>query len=146
MQKTPSLFKLLTTDYMAFMSVVFPMISWGIYVYFLLSKKGELPDSSLPIVFGAITVIALIVLIWRITLINSVFAEGIEVNGTIKRIYFYRDRGRVLFDYTFMGEKIDAGSMVMRNKRTIVLQPGMQVVVVVDQNHPKRALIRDLYL
>lgn len=146
MQRTPSLFKLLTTDYMAFMSVVFPVISWGIYLYFLISRKGALPDSSLPIVFGAITVIALGVLVWRIMLINSVFAEGIEVNGTIKHTYFYRDRGRVLFDYTFMGEKNDAGSMVMRNKRTVALQPGMQVVVIVDQNHPKRALIRELYV
>jgi hypothetical protein len=146
LNKQPAFFRLILTDYMAFMSVIFPVVSWGLYLYFLLSKRESLPDSSLPIVFGVISIIALFILIWRIVLINNVFAEGLEVNGTLSRVYFYRDRGRILFTFTYMGEIIHTGIMVMKNKRTKNLQPGMEMIVMVDQNHPTRAFIRDLYL
>jgi hypothetical protein len=146
MNRQPSLLKIILVDYLSFISVMVPLVTWAFYLYLLFSKREDVSGSVYLAIFGAITVAALICLVWRIALINSTFAEGMEVPATITRIFFYRDRGSIYFNYTFMGEQVKCRNSVMKWKKTRELESGMEIIVMVEQNHPKRAIIRDLYL
>ena len=146
MNKQPSLFKIIMIDYMAFVGAIVPVSLWGLYLFLLLTKREDLSNLSIPIIFGAITVLALILLVWRVILINNVFTDGIEANATISRIFFFRDRGKIECIYPYLGEKYISSNRVLKFKFTKALKSGMEVVVVVDRNNPKRAFIRDLYL
>ena len=94
----------------------------------------------------AITVVGAFVLIGRYGQILSVFTQGMEATGTISRVYFFRDRGRIEYVYGWYEEKYTSGVAVAKTKRTRVLEQGQNVTLVVDSDRPRRAFIRDLYL
>lgn len=145
MNRQPSRIKIITIDYAAFLSALFPPISWGFYLILRLMGEPMAQAPFLPAIFGVITVLGIGVLAWRIQLINTVFTDGIEASATISRISFFRDRGRVDYYYLYQNQKYSSGAAVMKVKRTRDLNIGDQVIVVVDRNQPKRAFIRDLY-
>jgi hypothetical protein len=147
MDKKPSIKKIIIVDYAAFMAFLFPIIMWGMYIVLSVLNKEPIPTKfSLPIIFGIITLGAIIVLIWRIQLINNVFSDGIESMATMDKVFFYRDRGRLDYIYVYMGEKFRSSNAVQKCKYTRGIEIGSQMVVMVDRNHPKRAFIRDLYM
>lgn len=146
MNKQPSLLKIITIDYVAFLGWLFPAILWGMYIGLIILGNVKMNDIVLPIIFATITVIALAVLVWRIQIFNTVFSDGIETIATISNVSFFRDRGRVDYVYTYQGQKHVSGNAIHKVKETIALNIGEQVVLVVDRNNPKRAFIRNLYM
>jgi hypothetical protein len=144
-RKSPSLVRLIDTDYIALGAVLVPLVMWCMYAVLLLTGSGQAPGGIF-FIAAAITVIAALVLLWRYRTIAGVFADGIEVPATIHNAAFFRDRGRLEYVYTIQGEKYLGGVAVHKNRRTAALRPGEQVVVLVDPDHPKRAFIRDLYV
>lgn len=146
MNKQPSLFKIIMVDYMAFVGAIAPVSLWGVYIFLLLTKREDISNLTIPIIFGVLTVLGLILLVWRIILINNIFTDGIEANAAISRVFFFRDRGKIECVYSYLGEKYVSSNKVMKFKFTTTLRSGMEVVVMVDRNKPKRAFIRDLYL
>lgn len=146
MNQQPSFFKIILTDYAAFMSVMVPVFSWAFYLYLLWSGREGVSTSVYPFLFGAFTLIAVACLIWRVLLINSVFADGIEVSAMISKVYFYRDRGRIFFNYTYMGNQYKGSNSVMKWRRTKAMEAGMAMTAIVDSNHPNRAYLRDLFV
>lgn len=145
-RKSPSLIRLIDTDYIALVAVLAPLVMWGLYAVLLLTRSGQAPDMILVAIAAAITVLAVVVFLWRYRTIAGVFADGIEVSATIHNAAFFRDRGRLEYVYTVQGEKYLGSAAVHKNRRTAALRPGQQVVVLVDPDHPKRAFIRDLYV
>ena len=83
--------------------------------------------------------------IWRIRTVQKIFSNGIEVTGQIKDIFFHRDRGTVQYAYTYQGQEILSGNAIMKTGQTKKLRPGDQLVLLINPDQPKRALIRDLY-
>lgn len=146
MNKQPSLLKIITIDYVAFLGWLFPAILWGMYIGLIILGNVKMNDIVLPIIFATITVIALAVLVWRVQIFNTVFSDGIETIATISNVSFFRDRGRVDYVYTYQGQKHASGNAIHKVKETIALNIGEQVVLVVDRNNPKRAFIRNLYM
>lgn len=146
MDKQPSLIKILTVDYLAFMAVIMPVVFWGVYLFMLFTDRANPSDLVLPVIFGAVTLVALIVLAWRITLINGIFRDGFEVPATIVGIFFYRDRGRITFTYTYQGQQLKGGNAVHKVRSTQMLAKGDEVTVLLDRSHPRRAFIRDLFI
>lgn len=146
MHRQPALIKILTTDYAAAAGALFPVVSWLMYLAFIIFGEASPSDLMLPAIFGAITVVALGVLFWRIRLFNTIFSDGVEVRATISNVFFFRDRGRVDYIYTHNGQKYTSGNAVMKTKRTKALQVGDEVIVMIDSSNPKRAYLRDLYL
>ncbi len=146
MDRKPSLFKILFTDAIAFISILFVVVSWLLYLYLFVLQGQDASISSLPVIFGLITLLAIMLITWRVSAINSIFARGVEINATISRVFFYRNRGRVDCVYFYLGEQFSSTCRVMKNRDTRELEPGMGVVVLVDPDHPDRALIRDLFL
>lgn len=146
MNKQPSLLKIVTIDYAALLGWLFPVVMWGIYIVLIVLDNVKTNDFTLPIIFAAITVVALAVLVWRIQVFNTVFSDGVETTATINNVSFFRDRGRVDYVYTHQGQKYASGNAIHKVKQTLALKVGEQVVLMVDRNNPKRAFIRDLYM
>jgi hypothetical protein len=145
MNKQPSLIKILTIDYAAFLGWLVPVAMWGLYIGLVIFENVESDDFTLPMIFAAITIVALVVLVWRIQVFNTVFNDGIEATATISNVSFFRDRGRVDYVYTHQGQKYAGGNAILKVRQTRALQVGEQVIVVIDRNNPRRAFIRDLY-
>ncbi|MEM7332446.1 MAG: DUF3592 domain-containing protein [Chloroflexota bacterium] len=158
MQQTnkPSVSGIIQGDYLAMLSVMFPIVIWGMYiaiVYF-----GFLPDSrgSDPInpngspfffYFGIIMVVVGIPLLtWRVKSIQDIFDRGIEVEGQITNIRFYRGRGRVEYAYEYVDKAYRGGNAIRRTRVASQLKVGDQVIIVIDRANPQKAVVRDLYL
>ena len=146
MNRQPSLLKIITIDYIAFLGWLFPVVMWGIYIALIVLGNIKANDFTLPIIFAVISVVALAILMWRIQVFNTVFSDGIETTATINNVSFFRDRGRVDYVHTYQGQKYVSGNAIHKVKQTLALKVGEQVVLMVDRNNPKRAFIRDLYM
>jgi hypothetical protein len=96
--------------------------------------------------FAGGLVIGIPLAIWRLRTIQQLFASGVEVTGQIKDIFFHRDRGTVQYSYTYLGQAFLSGNAIMKTRQTQKLQPGDQIILLINPEQPKRALIRDLYV
>ena len=146
MNRQPSIKKILMIDYSTFIGWLFPAILWAGYSISEFVGKSQSEDSTFLLISTPISIIGLVVVIWRIQMILSVFNERFEVTATISNFTFYRDRARVSYIYTFQGKKYVGSNVIHKTRRTDFLNIGDQTFVMVDRNHPKRAFIRDLYL
>jgi hypothetical protein len=146
MIKQPSLFKIMTIDYIALTAFLFPVVSWCFCIVLLIFERIDANYYDFLAFVASVTVVAIVILAWRIRLFYSIFDEGIEAPATISNITFFRDRGRVDYIYTIQGEKFSSGNAIHKVKQTRSLQVGEQVIVMVDRNNLKRAFIRDLYM
>ena len=145
MIKTPTLVRIIQNDYIAHMAFLFPIVFWGMYLFFTVFRPGESADFFLyaaPIA----TVVAGGVLLWRYRTITRVFSDGLEVPGIVSNVGFFRGRGRIECTYTYQGQKLVGGNALHETKRSREFGQGTEATLVVDRNNPKRAFIRDLYL
>jgi len=142
--KRPLLLCVIQNDYVALIAFLFPVVFWAFYAFDMVLGGGGWP--AFIYIALAVTVIGFVVLIWRYWLILSAFTQGIEVSGTISRISFFRDRGRVDFVYTWYEEKYASGMAVAKTKRTSALKEGQAIVLMVDSGRPRNAFMRDLFL
>lgn len=143
-RQSPSLFRVISTDYPSYLSVLFPIVFGSFTAYFFATENG----SSQLFLFLAIAaaVIGIPVLIQRYRTISSVFANGTETKGEITSIGFFRGRGRVEYSYIIQGEKQTSGNAINRNSRTRNLRVGQSIKVLVDPYNPKRAFIQEIYM
>lgn len=140
----PSFFRVISTDYASFLSVLFPIVFGGFSIYFFFAGNDAL-RLFLPLAM-IVTVIGVPVLVRRYQTISSVFEDGTEAKGIVTGLNFFRGRGRVQYSYTFQGEKQTSDNAINKNGRTRKLRVGQNVTVLVDRNNPKQAFIRDIYL
>jgi hypothetical protein len=152
----PSIVRIIQSDYTAGLAVIAPLVTWGMYIAteyfgFFPGLGGHNPltgeDAPFFLILAIITTLIFIpILIWRVRSFQTLFSRGIEVPGHITNIRFNRDRGRVEYTYTYQGQIYQTGNGIYKTKRTKALQQGDEIVLMVDQDNPKRALIRDIYL
>jgi hypothetical protein len=138
-----SILRIIETDYISYMAVLAPVVLAGVYVFGLLTGR-EVTNTYLYVMAG-ITVAGIFALIWRYRLFTSVFEDGQQAQATISHISFHRDRGKVEYVYTYMGESYKGSTTVHKISRVMNLQVDEKVVVMIDRNNPKQAFIRDLY-
>ena len=139
-----SLFRVISTDYPSFLSVLFPIVFGSFTTYFFFTANDSL-QLFLLLTIG-VTVIGIPFLIQRYRMISSVMADGIQVPGVVTRIGFFRGRGRVEYSYTVQGENQMSGNAINKTSRTRDLKVGQTVKVSVDRNDLRRAFIREIYL
>src|SRR5574340_191515 len=146
MNRQISLKKVLLNDYIAFNALLWPIgLLVGYFLYYIFNEGIDNATEVL-IIFILIAILAVVVLVWRISIFNSVFNDGLETTATIKNASFFRGRGRINYNYTFLGQEYRGGNAVMRTKLSSGYQPGDQVILLVDRSKPKRAFLRDLYM
>jgi hypothetical protein len=143
-RKRPTLLRIIDSDYTAAMAILVPVIFW--LMFWLLGVLG-LGDPRIPrdLVMG-LTAASLLLLAWRCWLISRIFDRGVETPGEIEQVWFYRDRGRLSFTFTWEGQKLAKNTTIPKNNYTETLRKGQAITLIVDRNQPKRAFLRDLYL
>lgn len=146
MNNPPSLLKILTIDYAAFLGWLVPVTMWAFYIFLQIVGNIYLQDITYLVMVIGFSVIGLTILLWRILTINIIFNDNIQTMGTISHLAFFRDRGRVEYVYTYQAQKFCSGNGIHKVKQTEQIKIGSEVVLVVDRNNPKRAFIRDLYI
>lgn len=115
-------------------------------VYFIARSEEGKPDLFLPVFATSIALILLALIAWRIGRIQRLFRSGIEVPGRVTDLRLVRDRGRLEFEFLAGERRIDAWMPVHKTRRVIEFQPGRDVTVLYDRAHPRRAIVRDLFL
>ena len=142
--QSPSLFRIISTDYPSYLSVLFPIVFVGFTIYFFAVRNDAL-QLFLFLAIG-VTIIGIPILLQRYRTISSVFANGEQTKGEITSIGFFRGRGSIGYSYTFRGEKLTSRNAINRNSRTRHLRVGQKVKVFVDPDNPKRAFIQEIYM
>lgn len=152
-----SIVRIIQSDYLALLGVLVPVVSLIMYVcvaYFgyFPGFRGRDPiqgTEGAPLFFYMFIiglVIGLPLAFWRIRSIQQMFEKSVEVIGQITNISFYKDRGRVEYSYTYQNQNYSGGNAIMKTGKTQQLRSGSQVVLLVNPDEPKHALIRDLYI
>ena len=90
--------------------------------------------------------VGLALLAWRVSVFRSLFANGHRVAGRVASVFFFKDRGRIEYDYEYAGKALRSGNAVHKTKRTTSVEEGSVVTVLVDPNNPKRTILLDLYI
>ena len=145
MDKPPSLKKILANDATACISAFIPPVLLALYFYVCIADESLRSEWILVVLFGAIAMASWVVAFWRVTRLSAILNYGREAYGGIGHVSFHRGRGQVVFIYTYMGQNYVGSTTVMGNKQTRSLSVGQEMVILVDGENPKRALIRDLY-
>lgn len=144
MNRSPSPFRIIRTDYLASLGALFPLVAWAMA---LVTRFFDPQAAAFFLRFApAVTAAGLVVVAWRVWTIRSVVGGGTEVPGVITGAGFFRGRGRVEYVYTYRGDKFQGGNSVQASSAARALVPGREVAVMVDPLRPKRAFVRDLYL
>ena len=142
--KKLSLLRVISTDYPSFLSALFPIVFGGFTAYFFFSGNDAFQLFLLLTV--GVTILGVPFLFRRYRTISSVFENGMQTQGVVTSIGFFRGRGSVEYTYTFQGEKQTSSNAINKNSRTRNLRVGQSVKVVVDPNNPKQAFIQEIYL
>lgn len=151
----PSLQKIIWSDYLTLVSVLFPIILWLIYLdsittqfsHMLSSKTDEPIDPAIFIwiaVGGSATFIP--ILLYRVSAIYKHFTDSEIVEGTITMIRIIKDRGRVEYSYHYSGQTYHTGNAIHKNKFTKSLREGDHVDLAVSRSNPSKALIKEMYV
>jgi hypothetical protein len=152
-----SALRIIQSDYLAIIGILFPVVMFILYlvvVYFgfFPGFRGRDPiqgvEGAPALLYAGIAglILGLPLAYWRVRTIQQLFEKSVEVLGQITNIYFHRDRGRVEYSYTYQEKRYSGGSAIMKTGRTQNLRSGSQVVLLVNLENPKQALIRDLYI
>ena len=144
MIETPKPWRIIWTDYTAFMAFLLPVVFGGICL--VLWIMGEDIDRVFAYVALALGVAGVLLLAWRLQAVTSVFREGIELPAVVSGVGFFRDRGTVACTYTYQGQKYESENTVLRTGRAKALVQGQRVTAVVNAAHPAAAFIKELYL
>lgn len=139
----PSIIKILWNDYGAFLAAIFCLVAPGLYIYDTYFASKPIPN--LLVITVIIFALALIFLIYRYFTILSLYNNGLEAKAIITGIGFFRDRGIIKYNFQFNGQNYASQMRVMKNKQTTSYQVGMEVIVIVDRENPKRSLIKELF-
>ena len=97
------------------------------------------------VVAAILTVLLFVLLAKRIAKIKRILNTGPRVTATITDINFFKDRGRVEFQYTHDSHEHNTGAAIMKNKQTETFAVGSQIEVALDPEHPSKAMIVELY-
>ena len=92
-----------------------------------------------------ITVLGLLLLFWRVRRIRGIFARGKAVPGVVLGTRFYRGGGSVQVVYANFGRLYVGHNLILQAFRGRTLKKDQVVTVLLDPQHPHRALIRDFY-
>lgn len=149
---SPTLKRILWTDYTAFYALVLSVVLWIVYAAWTPDWRGSgpviRPDMAPFFLYAniVVTLTSLVIILQRILLLRRVFQHGEQVRGRIYTVNIRQDRGRVEYAYFYEKKEYITGVNIHRNQKTLALKTGDRVTLLVDPKKPERAFIRDLYI
>lgn len=148
----PSAFRILRTDYLSSLAVIVPLVGFalfiltGVFGLHIFRRGVDVSDAPFFLKWGLISgAIGIPLLFWRLRAIQSLFARGVEVPGSVLSANFHRGRGRIEFAYFFQGVEHSAGAAVQKNYTVRRMLSRDEVIVIVDPENPRKAFLRDLF-
>lgn len=143
-RERPSFFRVIFTDYLSLVAFVLPLFLVGTEVYNQLTSDGIVIDES-TLRIAVMVAVGIVIFLWRYSRINNYFNEGKEEPATINGASFFRGRGTISFIYTYQGSKYQSKSIVLSSAHTKAFKVGREVVALIDNNNPKKAIIKELF-
>ncbi len=147
----PSILHIIRTDYLCITLAGVPPALWVLLlvVYLLpaLLNTAALDLSGFSILaLIAMTLFCWLALAWRVNQIRSVFAAGLHAKGVVIKIWFFRQRGQMIFTYTYLGSSHTAKMTLVKNETTSALTEGAELDLLVDPDDPKRIFLQNLFI
>ena len=141
---SPTLFQIISIDYLA--QNFFVMIFGGWTIYFIdAAFEGEF--TRLLAIFSVIlTPLGLLTFFWRYRLITFTFLNGIEIEGKISKVELVAKDLILHYEYNFHGQNYQYRNRVKSNGRTRTLKPGQPVKLLAYEKTPHVAFIKNIYL
>jgi len=96
-------------------------------------------------IFGGIAFVSLVCFIARMYIIKSYFGTGIEVKGKILELRYWRDRGAIIFAYSFEGQEYRKQLAIHITKATSNLGKDDEVRILVKPENHSKAIIKDIF-
>ena len=153
--RRPSVFRIMQCDLFAGIPIIFMlamMLMYLVIMYFgyipAIGRHDAITSEDAPFFLNLAIIAGIIgipLLVWRVKLISNLFEKGDEVKGFITYIGFHRDRGKIKYEYTYQNQKYQAGNSVFKTGRTKYYKQGDEIVLLVDSENPKKAIIKNLY-
>lgn len=122
--------------------MMIPIFAWALYLFPLVLFGGSRFFFYLVL---AATVLGPALMVWRLFAIRGVFQQGQVVTGAIRSVQFLKDRGRINYNYSYLGQDYPGTVVVHANDRTRAFEADQQVELVVDPAKPRQAYLRGLY-
>jgi hypothetical protein len=157
MPRPTSVGRILKNDYGSLLMLIAIGVAWLLVLFaarfgFLANRRGDVTQTD-PAQVRSLVIMAVVVTVVfgffaprRIARIRRVIADGPACDGTVTRINFVKDRGRVEYEYQFNGETYEAGNAIWKNRETEAIRPGQRVELIVDPSRPSRAFLASLYV
>ncbi len=153
----PKLINIIKTDYFALLGVIGLLVG-GFFildVYYLqiipkLSRRSDSDVYENPMIMVAIglclILLCSLIFVMRVKSIYNYFSEGTEVRGVITNIVFFKDRGKITYQYQNNNENHQSSIAVHKCKKTKSMQTGESVKVILKRDLPRKSIIKDLYI
>ncbi len=143
---TPTFWRILDTDYLSTFCATTIGTLWGIFLLFKIFNWSFRDEQFYLILAGAVTLVALGLVLWRFLRIRQIFEGGQEVRGKVVKSSFYRDRGQVVVEYGIKKDKLRSVNHLHTNRRTRKIKEGDWVVLLVNPDRPKDTAVKEAYL
>jgi len=141
-QKPFSAWRAMENDFSLTTRMMIPIFAWALYLFPLVLMGGSRVLFYLVL---AATAAGPLLMLWRLFEIRKVFQQGQPATGVIRDALFIKDRGRINFNYSYIGQEYTGTVVVHANDRTRAFEAGQQVDLVIDPAKPKQAYLRGLY-
>lgn len=138
----------ISADYYSNLAISSTIVTWAAYVFFYLlqfEQRGFLWKWGISSIF--VSSIAVIYLAWRRHFFYSIYVRGVEVTACIYSADAFKTCGsRIEYKYEYQDEKYWRGNALthkifFKHK----YHAGDEVVLMIDPENPKWAIIRDIY-
>lgn len=148
--------KLFKNDYLVVLAVACSTVPGLLYLLgsrfgFMVGRRGVVEVSATelrgwPFWIAVIAGVSVVLLISRVVWIKGILENGSTIGGRIDKVWHHRDRGRIEYEYTFQGRAYRSWAAISVSADNRHLKNGDTIEVVVDRNHPQRALLKQLYV
>jgi hypothetical protein len=157
LEQNYSVKKIISHDYITLVSLICFIITAGLlaemyfFGYFVSKRLLELVYVPMEdrfiyyCIFGGFACIGLVCFILRMNSIKSYFITGINIKGIITELKYWRDRGTIMFKYTFEGKEYHRKIMIHITKKTSNLGKNDEVNILVKPVNHSKAIIMDIF-
>jgi hypothetical protein len=141
-------YRVISADYNSNLAIASSILMWASYIFFYLlqfEQQGFLWKWRIASIF--VSTIAVIFLAWRRHFFYSIYVRGVEVIACIYLADAFKTGGsRIEYKYEYQGEKYWRGNALTHSSFfKYNFHSGDEVVLMIDPENPKRAVIRDIY-
>jgi hypothetical protein len=152
MKKRPRFSSILENDITALVAFFFALIipACWLIIYRLVNINSKMIETTLSsdvIIVSTLAAFGLIVLVWRLLSVYSLFQKGMELPAKVTRIHLPKfGFGVIELEYNYKKTIYYGKCGVLRNFTTLTIEERKRARVIIDPKQPNHVLIRDLYI